>query len=86
MPGGGAPTVTHSKEIEGEIICLFGEDDKLIPHEQTVTIAQALRDAGVEHEIIRYSNTGHGFFCDQRDSYDPSAAEDGCVKQGREVR
>jgi len=79
-PGGGAPTVTHSKEIEGEIICLFGEDDDLIPHEQTVTIGQALRDAGVEHEIIRYSNTGHGFFCDQRDSFDPSAAEDAWLR------
>jgi carboxymethylenebutenolidase len=75
-PGGGAPTVTHAREIQGEVLCLFGEEDPLIPHEDTVVIEQALRQAGVKHEIIRYSNTGHGFFCDQRPDYDPSAAED----------
>jgi carboxymethylenebutenolidase len=79
-PGGGAPTITHTNEIEGEILCLFGEEDELIPHEETVTITQALKDARVRHEIIRYANTGHGFFCDQRDSYDPSAAEDAWLR------
>lgn len=75
-PGGGEPTITHTREIQGEILCLFGEKDSLIPHGETVAIAHALREAGVIHEIIRYANTDHGFFCDQRDSYDPSAAED----------
>ncbi len=75
-PGGGAPTVTHSAEIQGEILCIFGETDPLIPHEDTVIIEQALKQAGVHHEVIRYAQSGHGFFCDQRHSYDPSAAED----------
>lgn len=79
-PGGGEPTVAHSREIDGEIICLFGENDSSIPHEDTAIIDQALKNAGVTHEIIRYANTGHGFFCDQRDSYDPSAAEDAWLR------
>jgi carboxymethylenebutenolidase len=79
-PGDGEPTVTHSQEIDGEILCLFGENDTLIPHVDTVTIETALQQAGVRHEIIRYGNTGHGFFCDQRESYDPSAAEDAWVR------
>lgn len=79
-PGGGVPTVTHAREIEGEIICLFGENDDLIPHEETVLIDKALKDAHVQHEVIRYANTGHGFFCDMRDSFDPSAAEDSWLR------
>jgi carboxymethylenebutenolidase len=75
-PGGGKPTITHSKEIQGEILCLFGEEDPLISHDDTVTIENALKEAGVKHEVIRYSNTGHGFFCNQRSDYDASAAED----------
>ncbi len=75
-PGGGQPTVRHSKEIQGEILCFFGEEDPLIPHQDTVVVEQALKEAGVRHEVIRYSNTGHGFFCDQRADYDPSAADD----------
>lgn len=79
-PGGGEPTVTHAREIQGDIICLFGEDDPLISHEDTVIVEKALKDAGVKQEVIRYSNTGHGFFCDQRQDYDPSAAEDAWLR------
>jgi carboxymethylenebutenolidase len=75
-PGGGEPTVTHTPEIQGEVLCLFGEKDSIIPHEQTVIIEKALQDADVRHEVVRYSQTGHGFFCDQREDYDASAADD----------
>ncbi len=75
-PGGGSPTVSHSREIEGEILVLFGEQDPLIPEEDTCIIEQALRDAGVRHEVVRYADTGHGFFCDQRADYNPAASED----------
>ncbi|HEY9686576.1 MAG TPA: dienelactone hydrolase family protein [Coleofasciculaceae cyanobacterium] len=75
-PGGGAPTVTHTREIKGEVLCLFGEEDPIIPHQDTVTIDNALKEAGVKHEVVRYSNVGHGFFCNQREDYDAAAAED----------
>lgn len=75
-PGGGPPTVSRAKNIRAEMLCLFGMDDPLIPLEDTQIIETALRQAGVPHEVIRYENTGHGFFCDQRKDYDPSAAED----------
>jgi carboxymethylenebutenolidase len=75
-PGGGPATVTHTPEIQGEILCLFGEKDPLIPHEETVAVERALQMAHVPHEVVRYSYTGHGFFCDQRQDYDAAAAED----------
>lgn len=75
-PGEGVPTVNHTREIKGEILCLFGERDPLISHEDTVTVENALKEAGTRHEVVRYSNVGHGFFCNQRADYDASAAED----------
>ena len=75
-PGRGPATVTHTKDIQGEMLCLFGETDPLISHEDTVIIENALKNAGIKHEIIRYPNIGHGFFCNQRGDYDPAAAAD----------
>jgi carboxymethylenebutenolidase len=75
-PGGGKPTISHSGDIQGEILCLFGEEDPLIFHEETDQVEQALRSAGAPHDVIRYSHTGHGFFCNQRPDFNASAADD----------
>ena len=73
---GDEPTLSHVDDIHGEIICLFGNEDVLISQEETERIQDALRKAGVRSEVIHYNNTGHGFFCNLRQDYDPSAAED----------
>ncbi len=75
-PGNGRPTIDHAADIHGAMLCLFGLNDPLIPPEQMDQVETMLRKAGVDSEVIRYANTGHGFFCDQRADYDPSAAED----------
>jgi carboxymethylenebutenolidase len=56
---------------------LFGELDRGIPEADTDTLAKALADAGIDHEIVRYPGAGHGFHCDQRPDYAPEAAADG---------
>ncbi len=76
IPNNIDPTVAHTADIHGSVLCLFGEDDSLISHEDTVTVEQALKLANISHEVIRYAHTDHGFFCDQRGSYSASAAED----------
>lgn len=77
-PGGGAPTVTRSKDIKGKILCLFGKEDPMIPHEQVETIKHALDAAHVRNEIVEYDGASHAFFCDvaERGSYVPAAATD----------
>jgi carboxymethylenebutenolidase len=37
-------------------------------------IEAALVQHQVPHRLFRYPGAGHGFFCDQRDSYQPEAA------------
>lgn len=74
-PGGGEPTVNRTPEITGVIYGFFGTEDPLIPNEQVDQIEAALKQHQIPHKIFRYPAT-HGFFCDQRDSYDREAAED----------
>jgi carboxymethylenebutenolidase len=58
------------------MLCLFGEQDPLIPLDQTVTIEQALLQAGIPHAVVRYPEAGHGFVCNQRGDYRPDEAAD----------
>jgi carboxymethylenebutenolidase len=76
-PGGGEPTITHTKEIRGRTIYLFfGMKDASIPAVQVDEIEAALDKNQVLHRIFRYEGADHGFFCDQRASYNEAAATD----------
>jgi carboxymethylenebutenolidase len=75
-PGGGAPSVTCTPHIKGTLYGFFGDLDQSIPQTQVDEIEAALTQAGVNHQIWRYPGADHGFFCDQRASYQPEAAAD----------
>jgi carboxymethylenebutenolidase len=73
-PGGGAPTITRTSEIQGVLYAFFGSDDASIPLEEVEQIETELTTNGVQHQVFVYPNAGHGFFCDRRESYRPDAA------------
>jgi carboxymethylenebutenolidase len=73
-PGGGDPTVTRTKNIKGTLYAFFGMKDASIPAQQVDEIEQALEKNQVGHRIFRYEDADHGFFCDQRASYNEPAA------------
>lgn len=72
-PGGGAPTVTRTPEMKGVLYAFFGTQDASIPLEQVDQIEGALQTANIPHQVFRYE-ADHGFFCDQRSSYNQEAA------------
>ncbi len=74
-PGGGPPTITRTPEIQGALYAFFGTEDPLIPLDQIEEIAGALHSQSERHRVFCYP-AGHGFFCDQRDDYNPAAAAD----------
>jgi carboxymethylenebutenolidase len=74
--GGGLPTLRRTSGIRGRILCLFGEKDSLIPAEQVQAIRAELKKQGIDHETVVYPDADHGFFCDQRATYQKAAAED----------
>ena len=72
-PGGGAPTLNRTPQIQGTLYAFFGTQDPLIPNSETDQIEAALQQESQPHRVFRYP-ASHGFFCDQRASYQPDAA------------
>lgn len=75
-PGGGEPTITRTPEIDGTVYAFFGMKDASIPPDQVDKIEAELKKNSVPHKIFRYDEAEHGFFCDQRASYNQKAASD----------
>ena len=55
---------------------LYGDLDQGIPVENVESLRETMTKASVPTEIIRYSEAGHGFHCDARDSYHEASAKD----------
>ncbi|MDD9828202.1 MAG: dienelactone hydrolase family protein [Deltaproteobacteria bacterium] len=79
-PGGKDSTVGRSGKIAGRILCLFGGQDSMIPADQVSAVRAALAEVNARHEVAVYDDADHGFFCDQRASYNPAAAQDAWQK------
>jgi carboxymethylenebutenolidase len=79
-PGGGEPTLSRTAAIQGTLYGFFGDQDPLISPQEVDQIEAALTTQGVVHNIFRYPDANHGFFCDQRGSYHPAAAKDAWEK------
>lgn len=74
--GGQPSTIGRTGHIQGRILCLFGGQDAHIPLAEVDTVRGALEAHAVRHEVVVYPDADHGFFCDQRASYDAEAATD----------
>lgn len=75
-PGGAEPTLDRTPGIGGRILCLFGDQDSMIPQDQVDAIRASLERAGTDHEVVVYAGADHGFFCDQRATFNADAAAD----------
>ena len=75
-PGGAPSTLSRSAKIRGRLLGLFGAKDGLIPKGQVDAIRAELAKHGIRHEVVVYPDADHGFFCDQRATYQKAAAED----------
>jgi carboxymethylenebutenolidase len=73
-PGGGPPSVSRTADIKGQIYLFFGDEDQSIPPEHVEEVRAALQQHQIPHHIWQYPEAGHGFNCDRRDSYNPTAA------------
>jgi carboxymethylenebutenolidase len=58
------------------VLILAGADDHLYGPGELAEIEAQLTSDGVEHELIVYPDTPHGFACPERDTYRPEAAAD----------
>lgn len=65
------PTLALTPNITGRVLFLVGEDDHVVPPAQQREIANALREAGRQHEMVVYRGIGHRFL-----HTDPATAAD----------
>jgi carboxymethylenebutenolidase len=70
------PLVSEVPKLQTPWLGLFGDRDHAIPNDDVDRLRVELDAAPVDTDIHVYEGAGHGFFCDQRDSYDAGAAAD----------
>lgn len=74
--GGIAPDLLGlAPKQHGPILMFWGGLDAHIPPENYRAVADALDAAKKTQEQVVFSQAGHGFFCDQRKSYNDQAAQ-----------
>jgi len=69
----GAP-INLADRIQCPVLCLFGEADRMIPIDQVRRVEETLKRLKKTAEVKVFKGAGHGFFCNDRESYDPAAA------------
>jgi len=73
--GGGIP-IDKTEKTKAPMLIFFGEDDGFIPLDQVDALRAELKKHGKPAEVVVYKGAGHGFFCNERESYQQQAASD----------
>jgi carboxymethylenebutenolidase len=66
--------LTRTKELRCPVLLFWGGKDKHLAQDQVRAVRDSLSDAGKNFTNVEISDADHGFFCDARASYNPSAA------------
>jgi carboxymethylenebutenolidase len=78
-PGGGPPTLELVPKIAGDLVCLVGDQDPLMPAAEIEAMAAALQaqQSGPRRELQVLRGAGHGFMCEQRNEFAADASAQG---------
>ena len=74
--GDGVTPIDGTANISIPLMGNFGDTDGNPTPDDVAKIAEALTAAGKTHNFKSYPDAGHGFNCDDRDSYNAAAADD----------
>ena len=69
------PILSSLKQIKSQCLFFFGEKDTSIPSQEIEEIKSKLKEGKVKFEIKLFTSSGHGFFCDERGSYNAEDAK-----------
>jgi carboxymethylenebutenolidase len=75
--GMAGPLASEAGSLQTPWLGLFGDEDAMIPVDGVEDLRASLGGASVKTEIVRYPGAGHGFHCDERESYHEESAKDG---------
>jgi carboxymethylenebutenolidase len=69
------PIVNDMMAIKSKCLFFFGGQDATISHDDIGTIEKKLTSSKVKFEVVIFEKSDHGFFCDERKSYDGESAK-----------
>jgi carboxymethylenebutenolidase len=75
--GMAGPLASEAASLRTPWLGLFGDQDAMIPVDGVEDLRVDLAKASVDTEVVRYPDAGHGFHCDERDSFHEASATDG---------
>src|SRR5947199_225511 len=73
--GGGLPA-EKTAQLKCPVLAFFGEKDAYIPLDSVEQLQAEARRHRKAIEVVVYPGAEHGFFCNERSSYQKAAAED----------
>jgi carboxymethylenebutenolidase len=73
--GGGIP-IEKTPKLKAPVLAFFGEKDGFIPLSFVEQLRNEAEKQKKQVEIVVYPGADHGFFCNERSSYNPAAAAD----------
>lgn len=74
--GGIGGHLDQAQSIKAPLLLFFGDQDPFIPNDEVDRIRTRLAELKKVAEVKLYAGAPHGFFCNERDSYRPEAAQD----------
>ena len=74
--GEGPAPIDLTGQISIPVMGHFGEEDANPTPDDVAQIEERLKAAGVTYDFKMYAGAGHGFNCDERDSYHEASAND----------
>jgi carboxymethylenebutenolidase len=69
------PLVDLAAKLKSPYLGFFGDRDQTISGDEVESLRNALQDAQVPAELVRYPDAEHGFHCDARSSYHEASAK-----------
>ena len=79
-PGGGPPSLELLPQVRGQLTCICGAADPLIPAEDRKVIQDSLGQVDPSGQRLRYleiCDADHGFMCESRSSFNSAASAQG---------
>ena len=72
--------IDYTRDLSCPLLGLFGEEDRAPTPEQVALHQDELKRFGKNYEFHMYPGAGHGFNCDERDSYHEASAADALTR------
>lgn len=68
-----SPFIDEVKNVKCPTLLFYGADDASIPADDITRIERELTNSKRRHEVHIFPGADHGFFCNERKSFDPSS-------------